>query len=50
MAPIDVEALRAQVRAMDYVRGTPEEVAQWRQDNEDSRANPRYRGHDSHPR
>jgi len=36
---IDVEALRVQVRAMDYVRGTPEEVAQWREDNEDSRAN-----------
>ena len=39
MAVIDVEAVRAQVRAMDYVRGTPEEVAQWREDNEDSRAN-----------
>lgn len=39
MVLIDVEALRVQVRAMDYVRGTPEEVAQWREDNEDSRAN-----------
>ena len=39
MATIDVEALRAQVRTMDYVRGTPEEVAQWREDNEESRAN-----------
>ena len=39
MATIDVEAVRAQVRTMDYVRGTPEEVAQWREDNEDSRAN-----------
>jgi hypothetical protein len=39
MAMIDVEALRAQVRAMDYVRGTAEEVAQWREDNENSRAN-----------
>ena len=39
MATIDVEALRAQVRAMDYVRGTPEDVAQWREDNADSRAN-----------
>ena len=39
MAMIDVEALRAQVRAMNYVRGTPDEVAQWREDDEDSRAN-----------
>ena len=39
MAVIDVEALRAQVRAMNYVRGTPDEVAQWREDDEDSRAN-----------
>jgi len=39
MAVIDVEALRAQVRAMNYVRGTPEEVAQWREDDENSRAN-----------
>ena len=36
---IDVEALRVQVRAMNYVCGTPEEVAQWREDDEDSRAN-----------
>jgi len=39
MAVIDMEALRAQVRAMNYVRGTPDEVAQWREDDEDSRAN-----------
>lgn len=39
MTMIDVEALRAQVRAMNYVCGTPEEVAQWREDDEDSRAN-----------
>jgi len=39
MAVIDVEALRAQVRAMDYARGTPEQIAQWREDDEDSRAN-----------
>lgn len=42
MAVIDVEALRAQVRAMNYARGTPDEVAQWREDDEDyedSRAN-----------
>ena len=39
MAVIDVEALRAQVRAMTYARGPPDEVAQWREDDEDSRAN-----------
>lgn len=39
MLPINVEALRAQVQAMDYLRGTPCEVALWREDNEDSRAN-----------
>jgi len=39
MAMIDVEALRAQVHAMSYARGTPEQIAQWREDDEDSRAN-----------
>lgn len=39
MAVINVEALRAQVRAMNYARGTPEQIAQWREDDEDSRAN-----------
>ncbi|CAM4349100.1 hypothetical protein NOLU111490_18060 [Novosphingobium lubricantis] len=39
MAKVDIEALRAQIRAMDFVRGTPEEVAQWREDDRDSRAN-----------
>lgn len=39
MLHIDIEALRAQIRAMNFVRGTPEEVAQWREDDEDSRAN-----------
>jgi hypothetical protein len=39
MMPIDVQALRAQVQAMDYMRGTPDEVTLWREDNEDSRAN-----------
>lgn len=37
--PIDLEALRAQVRAMDYLRGTPDEMAQWREDMAESRAN-----------
>lgn len=39
MMPIDVQALLAQVQAMDYLRGTPDQVALWREDNEDSRAN-----------
>lgn len=39
MLSIDVEALRAQVRAMDYLRGTPDEVAQWHEDMAESRAN-----------
>jgi hypothetical protein len=32
MVPIDVEALRAQVQAMDYLRGTPDEVELWREE------------------
>lgn len=39
MAGIDVEAIRAEVRALDYVRGTPAEAAMWREDDADSRAN-----------
>ena len=36
---LDVDAIRAQVRALDYVRGTPAEVAMWREDDADARAN-----------
>jgi hypothetical protein len=39
MAKVDVEALRVHIRAMDFVRGTPDEVSQWREDDRDSRAN-----------
>ena len=39
MAVLDIEAIRGQVRALDFVRGTPAEVAMWREDDEDSRAN-----------
>lgn len=39
MADFDVEAIRAQARAMDFVRGTPGEVAMWREDMAESRAN-----------
>lgn len=37
MIHFDIEAIRAQIRAMDFQRGTPEQVAQWREDDEDSR-------------
>ncbi len=39
MVVLDIEAIRAEVRTMDYVRGTSAEVAEWREANEDSRAN-----------
>ena len=39
MAPIDIDTLRSRIRAMDFERGTPEQVDQWREDFEDSRAN-----------
>ena len=39
MADFDIGAIRAQVRAMDFVRGTPAEIAIWQEDMADSRAN-----------
>ncbi len=39
MIMIDVDALREQIRAADYPRGTPEQVAIWREGNAESRAN-----------
>lgn len=39
MTGLVIDAIRAEVRALDYVRGTPAEVAAWREDDEDSRAN-----------
>ena len=39
MADFDVEAIRTEVRAMDYVRGTPGDVAEWREANRESHAN-----------
>jgi len=39
MADFDIEAIRAEVRAIDFTRGTPAEVAMWREDMADSRAN-----------
>jgi hypothetical protein len=39
MADFDIEAIRAEVRAMDFTRGTPAEIAMWREDMAESRAN-----------
>lgn len=39
MSDFDIETIRRQVRAMDFVRGTPTEVAMWHEDMTDSRAN-----------
>ncbi|HEX8419859.1 MAG TPA: hypothetical protein VF638_07590 [Sphingomonas sp.] len=39
MAVFDIEAIRSEVRAMDFTRGTPAEVAMWREDMAESRAN-----------
>ena len=39
MSDFDIETIRRQVRAMDFVRGTPAEVAMWHEDMADSRAN-----------
>jgi hypothetical protein len=36
MTNFDIETIRAQVRAMDFVRGTPGDVAEWRMAYEDS--------------
>lgn len=39
MTGLNIEAIRAEVRALDYVRGSPTDAAMWREDDEDSRAN-----------
>ncbi len=39
MSDFDIDTIRAQVRAMDFVRGTPAEIAMWHEDMADSRAN-----------
>ena len=39
MADFDIEAIRAQILGMDFVRGTPAQVALWREDMAESRAN-----------
>lgn len=39
MSDFDIEAIRAEVRAMKFVRGTPAQIALWQEDMADSRAN-----------
>jgi hypothetical protein len=39
MTTIDLDMLRREVRALDYVRGSSAEDAMWREDDEDARAN-----------
>ena len=39
MALLDIKAIREEIRALDFVRGSPAEHAMWREDDEDSRAN-----------
>jgi hypothetical protein len=39
MTTIDLDTLRREVRALNYVRGSPAEDAMWREDDEDARAN-----------
>src|SRR3546814_8678013 len=46
MNRLDVEAIRAQVRALDYVRGTPAEIALWREGDAEARANLAIEGMD----
>jgi hypothetical protein len=39
MNDFNIEAIRRQVRTMDFVRGTQAEIAMWHEDMADSRAN-----------
>lgn len=39
MHTLDIDAIRVQVRALDYVRGTPAEIALWREGDAEARAN-----------
>ena len=38
MTSIDLDVLRSEVRALDFVRGNPTEDAMWREDDADARA------------
>lgn len=39
MTAIDLDTLRCEVRALDYLPGSPAEDTMWRADDEDARAN-----------
>ena len=39
MAEVDIEHMRGCIRAMDFERGTPAQIALWREDLADARAN-----------
>ena len=39
MAQIDLETLRERIRKMDFKRGNPEQIALWREDVAEARAN-----------
>ncbi len=39
MADIDLDALRRHIRAMTFERGTPDQIALWREDVAEARAN-----------
>lgn len=39
MSRLNIEAIRAEVRVLDYVRGSSVEAALWREDDADARAN-----------
>lgn len=43
---LDIGAIRAQVRALDYVRGTPADAAMWREGDAEARANLAIEGMD----
>src|SRR3546814_19637976 len=46
MNGLDIETIRNQVRTLDYVRGTPAEVAMWRAADAEARANLTIEGMD----
>ena len=39
MADFDIETIRAQIRTMGFARGTPADIAEWRNADAESRAN-----------
>jgi hypothetical protein len=39
MTELDIDAIRAEVRALDFVRGTSADMAEWREADAESRAN-----------